>query len=273
MPDWATAFLTEGLGAGPAAIWNALIGAAYSLLTYGFDIESDSVFSLLISSAYEWFVAIGVTLLNIFALISVIRQTTRIRENVTLEMMIELLVKVILGNTFMLYGLKIIGTLLSMAGYTSNLLLIVTDVTIVSEVDFGAVLAYVIFGIIWLIASIICGFYILVAMVKRIINIYMLTVIMPIACSTLAGGGQIESSGWSWFRTFLSECFEIVFIALAFLICGSLHTEFNTYITESVTVGWFDGFSMVVGDIIYMVVLTVSVQGAGNLMRRAFNLK
>ena len=37
--------------------------------------------------------------------------------------------------------------------------------------------------------------------------------------------------------------------------------------------GWFDGFLSVLCDMIYMVFLTVSVTGAGGLLRRAFDLR
>ncbi len=273
MPEWATNFLTEGLFAGPAAIWNALMAGAYGLLSYGFDIESESAFSYILTSAYDWFVVVGVSLINIFALVAFIRQASRLRENITTEMWVEILIKVVLGNVFMLNGLRVVGTLLDMAGYTSSLFLIATDVSIVSEGDLGAVLTYVIFGIIWLIASAVCGFYILVTIARRIANIYLLTIVMPIACSTLPGGGEIEQAGWSWLKTFLSECFEIVFIALAFLICGMLHETFNELVTSEGVAGWFDGFPQVIGDIVYMVALTATVQGAGNMLKRAFNLK
>lgn len=273
VPDWATEFLTDGLFAGPAYIWNVLIAGSYGLMTFEFDFESGSTLSILLTALYDWFVVIGVALINIFALIAFIRQTSRLRENITIEMWIEIFIKVVLGNVFMLYGLKIVGTLLGMAGYASNIFLVVSDVDIVSEVDLSAVLAYIIFGIVWFVASIACGFYILATVAKRIINIYLLTIIMPVACSTLPGGGEIESAGWSWLKTFLSECFEVIFIALSFLICGALHSSFNTLVTAEGISGWLDGFPQVIGDIVYMLALTVSVQGAGNLLKRALNLK
>ncbi|MCF0141718.1 MAG: hypothetical protein HUJ78_06920, partial [Mogibacterium sp.] len=37
--------------------------------------------------------------------------------------------------------------------------------------------------------------------------------------------------------------------------------------------GWFDGFLSILCDCIYMVFLTVSITGAGNLLKRAFDLR
>lgn len=276
MPEWATNFFTDNLAQGSTAIWNFCMYITYKLLSWDFDF-SESTGSMTFTEVYNWFLVFGVILLNIFALIGFIRQTARLRENVTLEMWIELFIKVILANAFMLYGLKIVGTLLDMSGAISAVWMSESEIDIVSEVDFGAVLAYVLFGIIWLIASIICGIYIVIAAAKRIVNIYILTVTMPIACSTLSGGGEIESSGWSWFKAFLAECFEIVFIVLAMLICGMLHNSINNAIydatAETIIISWFDGFVIILLDIVYMVMLCVSVQGAGNLLKRTFNLK
>lgn len=115
-------------------------------------------------------------------------------------------------------------------------------------------------------------FMIVVTVAKRIINIYLLICVMPVACSTIAGGPGIENSGWAWLKTFLATCFEIVIIALVFSLGGMMNTALQGIAVGEVN-GWFDGFLSVLCDLIYMIFLTVSVTGAGGLLRRAFDLR
>ena len=289
MPGWATSFLTEGLAQGPMVIWNLCMYMAVSLMGYDFPFAPETglqdlpIFgpliqfiqehSVYVEDIYNWFMGAGLVLLNLFCLIAFCRQASRLRENVTLEMWIELFVKVVVGNVLMLEGLNIIRAFLNVASSTSNVFLSLSNVDIVtSNIDLGAVLGYVLIGIFFLIGSVICGIMIVVTVAKRVINIYILTCIMPIACSTLAGGPEIERSGWAWLKTFLSTCFEIVIIALVFSLGGMLNAALQSVAIGDVN-GWFDGFLSVLCDMIYMIFLTVSVAGAGGLLRRAFDLR
>lgn len=278
MPSWATEFLTGGIGQGLMAPWNLCMLVTAQLL--GFDVGSSFYVVRAgnsIASIYTWFVGAGAALLNMFCLIAFCRQASRLRENVTIEMWIELFIKVILGNGFMLYGIKVLSAFLSVAGQIGSIWLAQSENTIVSDnVDVGAVLVYIFFGILFTLASIICGVMIVVTVAKRIIHIYLLTVTMPIACATLAGGRGIEDSGWSWLKSFLAECFEVVIIALVFVICGMLHDTINNLLItagEATELGWFDGFLTVLFDTVYMILLTILVKNAGDFLKRAFNLK
>ena len=289
MPDWATSFLTEGFAQGPMVIWNLCMYMAVSLMGYDFPFAAETGLqdipvtgsliqfvqenSVYVQSIYSWFMGAGLVLLNLFCLIAFCRQASRLRENVTTEMWIELFIKVIIGNVLMLEGLNIIHGFLNVASATSSVFLNISDVDIVTgNIDLGAVLAYVLVGIFFLIGSVVCGIMIVVTVAKRIVNIYILTCVMPIACSTLAGGPEIERSGWAWLKTFLSTCFEIVIIALVFALGGMLNTALQGVAIGDVN-GWFVGFLSVLCDLIYMIFLTVSVTGAGGLLRRTFDLR
>ena len=270
-------------------IWNLCMYMAVSLMGYDFPFAAETGLkdipvtgsliqfvqenSVYVQSIYSWFMGAGLVLLNLFCLIAFCRQASRLRENVTTEMWIELFIKVIIGNVLMLEGLNIIQGFLNVASATSSVFLNISDVDIVTgNIDLGAVLAYVLVGIFFLIGSVVCGIMIVVTVAKRIVNIYILTCVMPIACSTLAGGPEIERSGWAWLKTFLSTCFEIVIIALVFALGGMLNTALQGVAIGDVN-GWFVGFLSVLCDLIYMIFLTVSVTGAGGLLRRTFDLR
>ena len=179
MPDWATSFLTEGFAQGPMVIWNLCMYMAVSLMGYDFPFAAETGLkdipvtgsliqfvqdnSVYVQSIYSWFMGAGLVLLNLFCLISFCRQASRLRENVTMEMWIELFIKVIIGNVLMLEGLNIIQGFLNVASATSSVFLNISDVDIVTgNIDLGAVLAYVLVGIFFLIGSVVCGIMIVV---------------------------------------------------------------------------------------------------------------
>ena len=130
MPDWATSFLTDGFAQGPMVIWNLCMYMAVSLMGYEFQFAPETglldntIFgplirfiqehSVYIQDIYNWFMGAGLVLLNLFCLIAFCRQASRLRENVTMEMWIELFIKVILGNVFMVEGLQLVIAVLLM---------------------------------------------------------------------------------------------------------------------------------------------------------------
>ena len=186
-------------------IWNLCMYITCSLMGYDFPFGPDSVISdssafaplmnfmnenmTYVEDIYGWFVGAGQVLLNLFCLIAFCRQASRLRENVTMEMWIELFIKVVLGNVLMLEGLNIIRAFLNVASSTSSVFLNISNVDIVtSNIDLGAVLGYVLIGIFFLIGSVICGIMIVVTVAKRIINIYLLTCVMPVATPGMDSG-------------------------------------------------------------------------------------
>ena len=71
------------------------------------------------------------------------------------RMWIELFIKAIMGNALMLFGLPILQSLLGVASTTSTIFLDKSEVQIVPDnIDIGAVLAYILIGILFVLASI-----------------------------------------------------------------------------------------------------------------------
>lgn len=288
MPDWASEFLTGGFGQGLMVPWNWCMMVTYQLMGYPFDFEENYLDQFMgnlssffggtplfsIQDIYEWFLSAGLVLLNLFCLIGFCRQASRLRENITTEMWIELFIKAIVGNALMLFGLPILQSLLGVASTTSSIFLDTSEIQIVPDnIDIGAVLAYILIGILFVLASIVCGIMIVITVLSRIINIYILTCVMPVAGATLAGGGELERTAGAWLKTFLSYCFEVVIIALVFRLGGYFNAILQDWAIGTDGNGWFDGFLSVIASAVYMIFLTVSVKNAGGLLRKAFDLR
>ena len=134
-------------------------------------------------------------------------------------------------------------------------------------------LFYNLFGILYVIAAIVCSFLILLTVYGRYIRLYLLVVSAPFALSTIVGGEEARRTFISWVKTFLLNTFEIVMIALVMVICFKL-TESGVNIFEkgNVAVEAVNGFWDALNGLFTMVVMTASVRGVNSFMSKAFGL-
>lgn len=276
MPSWLRMmFGMEKFFQGPGAVWKTCMAMVQSLMGMTPDTFSDNAWTYVTDTLYPWFLSIGVILLNIFCLVGFIRQASNLKENVTMEMWIELFIKTIIANFLMQEGLKIIGYIFDIAAGGSDFIMGTTLPSIwTSDVDVGAVITYLVIGLIYLIASGVCGITILVEVMSRYLNLYILVAVSPIALSTLAGGRSIEDTAYAWIKSFLTNVFQIVAIALVLRIGGmiSQSTIFQTA-TDGTIAGFFSGSSSVLYSMLNMFFMASAVKGADGLLKRAFNLR
>ena len=103
-------------------------------------------------------------------------------------------------------------------------------------------------------------------------KLYWIAAVAPIAFSTMAGGRGLEHSASSWIRTFLSNVFEILAIAMTLSIGGMMIRSIDFGILDNAFLGIVDGFGSVLQSLITMILMTGAVKGAGSLLNRAFGL-
>ena len=156
----------------------------------------------------------------------------------SLEIFGEQVIKLIIANILIISAIPLIQNFIGGAGLLSQEILLSGPPEIFgSEVDAGAIIAYVLFGLIYIILSAICGIIILVEVLGRFMNLFLLTAFATVAFSTLAGGRGIENSAFSWIKSFFATTFQIVVIALIIRI-GSLMITSNL-ISEAAGSGIF----------------------------------
>lgn len=104
---------------------------------------SEGTWNYITQSLYPLFLAIGSTLLNVFFLIGYLRSVSNLRDGMTLEMFIELCIKVALGNLVIQSIIPIMEQIFNLAGGISKLLIAGTDNPFVqSDMDGGAIFFY-----------------------------------------------------------------------------------------------------------------------------------
>ena len=274
MPGWLTEFLA-GQGIKLAdGIWNASMKLIAGLLTKSPQSFSEPAWSFVNGTLYPFALSIGLSLLNLFLIIGWLRALTRLHENITLEMTVNALIKVVAANVLFLNIKTIITSLFSTATLMTGAVFTLQAPTLITDdLDLGAVLFYNLFGILYILAAIVCSFMILITVYSRYIRLYLLVVSAPFALSTIVGGEEARRTFISWVKTFLLNTFEIVMIALVMVICFKL-TESGVNIFEkgNIAVEAVNGFWDALNGLFTMVVMTASVRGVNSFMSKTFGL-
>lgn len=269
--DAIASLLTPFYSAG-VAIWNGMLSLIGAVSVNTPETFSEETWTYVTDTLYPWALSIGAMMLNIFFMIGIIRQTTNLKQNFTLEIFIDCCIKVVFGNLLMLSGIELMKSFFSMAsGICTSLMVETPSIAVQEDNDLGSVLFYMIFGFIFLIVCMVCSVMVFLTVYGRYLQLYMLVVSGPIAWGTLPGGQGISQTAFAWLRTFLSKTFEVVMILIAILIAGKMCSSID-FGTLSGIGGIFDGAIQALQNICVMVLLTASVKGMDVFMKRVFAL-
>lgn len=268
MVDWfgGNALYTIGVN-----IWNWAMTVCGAVATTTPDAFSTVAWTYTINVVLDFTIAIGGTLLNVFYMVGIIRQSTNLKENFTLEIFVDNVIKMLLANMLILNGLDLIKILFRLSAISSGVFLIdnMPDIELLNQ-DVGSFLFNFIFGVVFLAVSIVCAFTIFLTLYNRYLQLYLLVATYPLAMSTLPGGHGVYNTASSWVRTFLGKTFEIVIISMAVSIGSAMASSINF---GSITAGLgsaFDGAIHVIQSMATMIIMTGAVKGVDGFMRRAF---
>ena len=274
MPGWLTEFLA-GSGIKMAdAIWNASMALIAGLLTRSPQSFSSPAWSFVNGTLYPFALSIGLSLLNLFLIIGWLRALTRLHENITLEMTVNALIKVVAANVLFLNIKTIMTSLFSTATLMTGSIFTLQAPTLITEdLDLGAALFYNLFGILYILAAIVCSFMILITVYSRYIRLYLLVVSAPFALPTIIGGEEARRTFVSWVKTFILNTFEIVMIALVMVISFKLISGgISLYEQGNVAVEAANGMLDALNGLFTMVLMTASVKGVNSFMAKTFGL-
>lgn len=278
MPDWLPGFLSTSLLVSPSyatanAIWNVVMSACIGMMQATPQGFSAIAWNYVQTELYPWALSIGVMSMDLFIMMGFFKAVGNFKENMTLELMIEALIKVVILNVLLVSGLRIIGTIFQMASAMAGTAVMIDSPSFFTgDIDMGSRIFFWVFGLFYFIVAIVCAFLILLTLYSRYIKLYVLVVTFPLAMPTLTGGRGIESTAYAWVKSFLSNTFEIVIIALVIAIAGRIMTGVTIFTAENVILEHFDGFAQALNSMIYMILMAVSVKGASTFLNKTFNL-
>ncbi|MDD6667751.1 MAG: hypothetical protein PUE58_07360 [Lachnospiraceae bacterium] len=277
MPSWFSDFFKVvslyNLG---QQIWNWFMGVTCSLMQSDtLETISPDAWNFVSNTVYPWMLSAATVLLNLFFMIGFIRQSTNLRENMTIENWVELIIKVIIANSLMVQGISLMQSFFTVASDMKSVFFPSgTSINIQpSDVDVTTVLSEIVVGLIYLLVCIISGLVIMIEVFARFLNLYLLISVAPLALSTMAGGRGLENTAISWFKSFLANVFQIVIIALILRIGGLMISNWGFSNDNGNALDWFDGWQAVLTSLAQITLITSAVKGSDAFMRRAFDLR
>lgn len=120
MPDWLPDFLNGSLLYGPfyqiaSAIWNTAMSACMGIMTKTPEGFSSATWTYVNNELYPWALSIGIMSLNFFVMMGFFKAVGNFKENMTIELMIEAMIKVVVLNVLLVKGLDVIKKIFEMA--------------------------------------------------------------------------------------------------------------------------------------------------------------
>lgn len=277
MPGWVKDILNGGpIFALAKGLWNFLMSIVNTMMGTSPEKYSTSAWVYISTSVYPWFLSMGAVFLNLFYMIGFCRQMSNLKENVTMEMLLELFIKVIIANVLLQNGLAIMQEFTDFAsGITGGLMGETMPGIAGDDYDIGVSLAMTMLAPIYLILAAVCGITILIEVMGRFLNLYMLIAVAPLSLSTLAGGRGIENTSIAWFKSFLTSVFQIAVIALVLRISSMIISSnlLTAAISATLLGDWFDGAASVIMSLVTMPFMATAVKASDNFLKRAFNLQ
>lgn len=269
MPDWLVSFLL-----GPCYILgNAIWSSTFSLVS-GIMSTTPMNFSVgtwlyVEYTLYPWGLGIGLALLNIFMLIGFIRDASDLKQNFTFEIMAMCGIRLVGANILMINGMTIIKKMFALSGTLTTEVFSSSIPTFgIDNFDAGTMLFFAIFGILYVLVALVCGFIILLSVYGRYLKLFVMPVFFPVAVSTIVGGRGMNQTCYAYIKGFLSTTFEIVVIAIFMTVASKMmnHIDFGT--VDSGVGSIVDGFGSVLQSILTMILMAGSVKGAEGFMRK-----
>ncbi len=273
MPDWLIDFL---LGGPTYVMGNAIWSGAFSMMsgllgTTPMDFSSSAW--TLASKLYSWSLGAALGFLNILALIGFTREASNLREQLTIEMFVMMCLRVVATNIIFIKGLDVMKSMFTLAAKLSNSIVSISTPTFgVEDFDGGTFFFFCIFGLLYLLVSIVCALLILLAIYGRYLKLYAIVALAPLAMSTIAGGRGINNTAYTFIRSFIATTFEIIVIAVILTIATVMMSSIDFGTIDTALGSTIDGFGAVLQSIMTMVLLTVAVKGSESFIKKYFGL-
>ena len=103
MPNWLEEILMGPTYLLGNTIWNVVMQLITGVITMSPQEFSSDTWGYITDTLYPWALGCGVAVINMFFLIGFLRGASNLRENITIEMWVELFIKALLANGLIFY--------------------------------------------------------------------------------------------------------------------------------------------------------------------------
>ena len=236
--DWITSGLSPLYTLG-VNIWNLILSFCLGKGLSTPESFSPSAWAYVSNILYPFFQAIAATMLNLFFYIGICRQVGNLRESMTLETGVNILIKVILGNLGINSVMLFSKWVFEITGTTGSVMLSTGEFKGIEQgvLDSVQAMVHMIVGIIFLVVAIVCSATVFITIFSRSIQLYMLAAVGPLAISCIPGGPGIQNAAGAWIKTLLTKSLSIIIIAMFIILVSKFNlTDFfaENFLTDIV---------------------------------------
>ena len=268
--DWITSGLSPLYTLG-VNIWNLILSFCLGKGLSTPESFSPSAWAYVNNFLYPFFQAIAATMLNLFFYIGICRQVGNLRESMTIETGVNVLIKVLLGNLAINSVLWFSKWVFSVTKVTGGVIIGESDFRGLedSSVNEVQLMVLMVIGIIFLVIAIVCAATIFITMVGRTIQLYMLAATGPLAVSCIPGGPGIQNAAGAWIKTLLTKSLSIVIIAIFIILVSKFDlTDFfaENLLTDIVLP------TRCIQNMFIMMLTAAGVKGADLFMKQTFGI-
>lgn len=257
-------------------VWNVLVRTAINLL--GTPITQIAGGSL-IGLAGPLMITvkiIGASLFNLLFFLNFCKRSADLRDNQTMETIISLMIKLILGNLLIVNLENIISGLYSimmsffvlLRGDNPNLISI--NIASLDDWDRDSFLIGQIVSIVFFLVCVGGGLLLVLHVYGIFLKVFFYMVVAPLAIATVPGPEGAARSAENWLKTFLCAFGEFAGMALVLRMCAAIFNS-NGFLIQApdIFLAFESVWNMIQGMLI--ILLTVgTVKGVDNMIRRAF---
>lgn len=268
--DWITSGLSPLYTLG-VNIWNLILSFCLGKGLSTPESFSPSAWAYVNNFLYPFFQAIAATMLNLFFYIGICRQVGNLRESMTLETGVNILIKVLLGNLGINSVMLFCKWVFEITGITGSVMISTGEFNGIEQgvLDSFQAMLHMIVGIIFLVVAIVCSATVFVTIFSRSVQLYMLAAVGPLAISCIPGGPGIQNAAGAWIKTLLTKSLSIIVIAMFIILVSKFNlTDFlsTNFLTDIVLP------TRCIQNMFIMMLTAAGVKGADSFMKQTFGI-
>ncbi len=265
---------------GTFKLWNGLVNLALSILT-----ESPTEFKggdawRLVEKVNPIFIAVGSSLVALFFVIGFCAESVDVREEMRLEVILRMLIRVGLAEWLVANNLKIMEALFQSVGALTKLigikemqpLAIPTEYQkIIKNLDIGESLIFLLIAVAVFAITAVCSFFMVYTVYFRFLRIMVIAPLGALAFATTSGNRAVAHTALTYARHVLGVILEAVFMMLAVMVCNSFINSGLPDVMGSFS-DWVKAL-IYLCEMVFSIALTVgAVKGSQQLVGKALGL-
>ncbi len=261
-------------------LWNSEVNAAISILKQSpTEFKSGGPWQL-VEKVNPIFVAVGSSLVVLFFVIGFCAESVDVREEMRLEVILRMLIRVGLSEWLVANNLAImkaifksVGALVELIGIKEMQPLIIAEThkKVIRNLDFGESILFGAAALLLMLIAVICGFFMLYTVYFRFLRIMVIAPLGALAFSTASGNRNVAHTALTYGRHVLGVILEAVFMVLAMMVCNAFLSSGLPGFTGDYA-DWVESL-LYLCEMVFSIALTVgAVKGSQQLVSRALGL-